>query len=69
MTRPFSAAERRALESSLARGAPLRCPHCDVLMVQQEVERPESVSYVRHRVWVLCPRCKRTAGLDRRPPQ
>lgn len=64
MTGPYTAAERHALENALRQDRPLHCPHCDVELRRQNVERPEAVSYVRHRVWVLCPQCRRTASLD-----
>jgi uncharacterized protein with PIN domain len=63
----YAAAERRALEEALRAGASLRCPVCDVPLDVQDVDPPVEVSYVRHRVWVLCPQCRRTASLDRKP--
>ena len=63
----FNAAERRALEVALHAREPLRCPHCDVELNAQAVDRSPEVSYVRHRVWVLCPVCRRTASLDQAP--
>jgi uncharacterized protein with PIN domain len=67
MTGAYTAVERRALEDALRDGIPLRCPHCDVQLSAQPVDRSPDVSYVRHRVWVLCPSCRRTASLDRPP--
>lgn len=67
MTGAYDAAERRALEAALREGRPLRCPECDVPLSAQRVDRSPEVSYVRHRVWVLCPQCRRTASLDRPP--
>ena len=32
----------------------------------QPVPAPPAVSYVRHRVWIVCLECKRSASLDRR---
>lgn len=66
MTGAYTAAERRTLEMALREGRAPRCPHCDVTLSAQPVERSPEVSYVRHRVWVLCPQCRRTAGLDGR---
>jgi uncharacterized protein with PIN domain len=60
----YDAAQRNRLEHQLAAGLPLRCPACDVELTQQRVEQPAAVSYVRRRVWVLCPVCRRTASLD-----
>jgi uncharacterized protein with PIN domain len=64
MTGAYDAAQRRLLESALRQGAPLRCPVCDHKLAEQRVEPPLEVAYVRRRVWVLCPGCRRTAGLD-----
>lgn len=69
MTGPFTAAERHALENALRQNRPLRCPHCAVELSRQTVERPHAVSYVRHRLWVLCPHCRRTAALDAPHPE
>lgn len=61
----YGAAEQRLLAAALARGEALRCPRCDVVLTWQEVRPGEGVPYVRHRVWVLCPECRRSASLDR----
>jgi uncharacterized protein with PIN domain len=62
----YDAAQRRQLEQALRDGRPLRCPSCDVEVSARDVPAPREVSYVRHRVWVLCPGCRRSASLDRR---
>lgn len=67
MAGAYTASERRALEAALRRGVPLRCPECDVPLSVQAVDQNAEVSYVRHRVWVLCPRCRRTASVDKPP--
>jgi hypothetical protein len=60
----FDAAERRALQQALARGAALECPGCAVPLTQQRVEPVGEVAYVRRRLLVICPVCRRSAGLD-----
>lgn len=60
----FDAAARRQLEKALRDGAPLLCPSCAVELSRQGVAHNPEVAYVRRRVWVLCPVCRRTAGLD-----
>lgn len=60
----YDAAARSVLEEALREGAPLVCPACRVALTRQAVTRSPEVAYVRRRVWVLCPRCRRTAGLD-----
>lgn len=62
----YDAQSRRALEDALGREQPLECPYCHVALGMQDVERTPEIAYVRRRVWVLCPQCRRTAGLDRR---
>jgi hypothetical protein len=67
LTAPFSAAERRALEAELARGVEqLQCPACDTPLSQQRVDPGAAVAYVRRRVLVICPACRRTAALDQK---
>jgi hypothetical protein len=60
----YSAAERRALAEGLTAGDAPACPACGARLAVREVEAPRQVSYVRRRVWVLCPACKRTAAVD-----
>lgn len=62
----YDAGERRELENDLAAGGTLMCPSCRVELSCREVERTKEVAYMRRRVWVLCPQCRRTASLDRR---
>jgi len=61
----FDAAERRQLAAALARGEPLRCPGCGAELTLREVRPGRAVPYVRTRVWVLCPVCRRSSALDR----
>jgi uncharacterized protein with PIN domain len=60
----YDAAERRLLEDALRQKAALRCPVCGVEPTQQKVEPDPAVSYVRRRVFVICPTCRRSASLD-----
>lgn len=62
----YSREERRALETDLAKGVELKCPACGGRVSAQPVPAPPAVSYVRHRVWIVCLECKRSASLDRR---
>jgi uncharacterized protein with PIN domain len=61
----FDAAERRALAAALAAGQPLRCPACNAEVVARPVETPRAVAYVRRRVLVICPGCRRSGAIDR----
>lgn len=68
MSGSYDAVQRRELEQALGNDGPLRCPVCQTGLTRQLVEPTAQVSYVRHRVWVLCPGCRRTASLDVRRP-
>jgi len=61
----FTAPARTRLAAALRRGEPLVCPHCDVVLVEQPVPHDPRVPYVRYRVIVLCPNCRRSASLDK----
>jgi uncharacterized protein with PIN domain len=61
----YTRAQRAALEQALKERRELRCPECDVPLTQQPVTPAPGVPYVRHRVWLLCSKCRRTASLDR----
>ena len=60
----YSKTERHALEAALKSGGPLDCPACGARVSARSVPAPPEVSYVRHRVWIMCPSCKRTASID-----
>jgi hypothetical protein len=60
----YDAAQRRGLEVALNAGGPLHCPVCGAVLAQQRVEPVAAVAYVRRRVWVICPDCRRSASLD-----
>lgn len=60
----YTGAERKRLAAALAAGSEPRCPACREAVSVREVPRPEEVSYVRRRVWVLCPSCRRTGAVD-----
>jgi hypothetical protein len=65
MNRSFTAAERRALEAALGAGEPLHCPACNAAVMQQPVQAPPGVSYVRHRVLLVCTGCRRSGAIER----
>lgn len=64
----FDAAQRRALARRLrergSTGEPLCCPACDAELSERPVAPPPALPYVRHRVWLLCTSCGRTAAVD-----
>jgi uncharacterized protein with PIN domain len=63
----YDAVQRRALERALRKGGPLACPVCGAELSRQPVQRSPEVAYVRRRVWVVCPGCRRSASLDVKP--
>ncbi|HEX7089200.1 MAG TPA: hypothetical protein VF192_03635 [Longimicrobiales bacterium] len=64
----YSAAERRALAEAARRGEPLSCPACGQALASHEVRPRQDVAYVRRRLLLVCPGCKRTAAVDVGPP-
>lgn len=63
----FTAPQRALLRETLRKGAVPRCPVCAAVLTVSRVEPPGDVAYVRDRVWVRCPACRRAATLDRAP--
>jgi hypothetical protein len=60
----FTAEDRRRLVAGLRAGREPSCPACGADLKRSPVQRPDGVSYVRHRVWLVCPACKRSAAVD-----
>ncbi|MBM4182991.1 MAG: hypothetical protein FJ207_02065 [Gemmatimonadetes bacterium] len=44
----------------------LQCPVCDAVLDQRAIPPRPDVSYVRDRIWLVCPACHRSGVLDRR---
>jgi transposase-like protein len=61
----YSAAEQaRIREQWIAGGAP-QCPYCSVTMNSRRIGGGSfGLGYARRRVWLLCPRCRRSAIFD-----
>lgn len=66
MPQAFTPEERQSLRQELLSGRSVMCPRCRATMDRREVPPRPDVSYVRDRVWVVCPRCHASAVLDRR---
>lgn len=60
----YGAEERKRLVAALRAGEPLACPSCGAALTAQPVGPRRDVSYVRNRVWLMCPACKRSASFD-----
>jgi len=64
----FTHEEERSLAEALHAGGELLCSRCEVVFDERPVPPRQDVSYVRDRVWLVCPSCHRTVVLDRRDP-
>jgi hypothetical protein len=65
----FTAEEEAELGRAVRVGAPAECPRCQGRLDEWAIPPRGDVSYVRDRVWLVCPTCRRTAVLDRRGPR
>jgi hypothetical protein len=61
---PFHRDERRALEAAVASGSSVSCPRCGSVMDARPVDPGPAISYVRHRVLLVCTGCHRAASVD-----
>jgi hypothetical protein len=66
---PFSPHEERALARAVRDGSLAACPRCGGLLDEWPIPPRSDVSYVRDRLWLVCPSCRRTAVIDRRDPR
>ena len=66
MTEPYSHDDIRTLEASVAGGLSLACPRCSAPLDRRDMPPRRDVSYVRKRIWLVCPRCHRNVVLDLR---
>jgi hypothetical protein len=64
MATSFDAGHRNELQAAAARGEPLVCPVCGVPLSEQAVDPKPELPYVRRRLWLLCPHCRRSAAID-----
>ena len=62
----FTPDELTALGREVRRGGAVRCPACGSALDQRPVPPRTDVSYVRDRVWLVCPSCHRNGVIDRR---
>ncbi|SVD12188.1 uncharacterized protein METZ01_LOCUS365042 [marine metagenome] len=61
----FTAEQEKALAEAFGAKSQLTCPVCTVTMDQRPVRPRQDVSYVRDRIWFICPSCRRSIVLDR----
>ncbi len=62
----FSREQERAIGRLVREGGRPLCPTCAVTLDERAVPPREDVSYVRDRVWLVCPSCRRSTVVDRR---
>jgi hypothetical protein len=60
----YTREEDAAMRVSYRMGLSPICPRCAVELLPREVQRPRQVSYVRDRIWWVCPGCRRSIVLD-----
>jgi hypothetical protein len=65
----FTRGEELALREALHEGRVAMCPECAVALDEWPVRPRPDVSYVRDRLWLVCPSCRRSVVLDRRSPE
>jgi len=66
MPHSFTDEETHALLQAFLEGRSLLCPRCGVPVDARAIPPRRDVSYVRDRLWLVCPRCQRTTVFDRR---
>jgi hypothetical protein len=62
--RVFSRGELVEIRANLRRGLSPACPTCSTPLLPRPIPPREDVAYVRHRIWLLCPQCQRSALLE-----
>lgn len=67
MVGSFTPEQRNQISRAVRQRADLVCPACGAQLVQQAITPRADVPYVRHRVLVICPACRRSASLDAPP--
>lgn len=64
----YTRTEERALAAALAGAGEVRCPRCEVPMERRELPPLAGFAYVRRRIWLTCPGCRRSVVLDVQSP-
>lgn len=66
MSASYDRNEKAEILAALRRdGEGPACPACGTTLVRRAVPPKDEVAYVRERVWLLCPSCRRSAVFDR----
>ena len=61
----FTSAEEREIGDGVRAKREVRCPRCRTPLDEWAVGPRADVSYVRSRVWLVCPSCRRSVVVDR----
>jgi hypothetical protein len=64
MNASYTLEQRRVIARALVREEKVACPACGAWVTVTRVEPGRQVSYVRHRMMVVCPGCHRSAAVD-----
>jgi hypothetical protein len=60
----YDAAARRRLADALRSGVAPHCPECGTPLAAHPIGPRADLPYVRRRVLLICPTCRRSAALD-----
>ncbi|HZD04091.1 MAG TPA: hypothetical protein VE173_04210 [Longimicrobiales bacterium] len=64
----YTPAEERRIVEAVSGGETPPCPRCGGAFQETDVPPRRDVPYVRHRLWLVCGRCRRSLVVDRRHP-
>jgi hypothetical protein len=64
MAETYSREQRGEIERAVRAGVAVDCPECGEPLVESHVPPRRDVAYVRRRLWLLCPGCRRSASVD-----
>jgi hypothetical protein len=64
MSETYSREQRGEIERSVRAGRSADCPACGERLVESHVPLRRDVAYVRRRMLLLCPGCRRSASVD-----
>lgn len=68
MRKRYAPPAEREIERAFRADEALVCPDCAVALDRRPVPPRPDVSYVRDRLWLVCPSCHASLVLDRRGP-
>lgn len=60
----YTREQRSALGEAARRDEPLHCPACGTELARREIKPRPELPYVRRRLWLICPHCRRSAVVE-----